>query len=264
MKKFGYSKVTSQVEQRLNNICISLENRNKLCRNGNEYQQGKATSTVEDQANEKLEQQKIVSDLQYIESKGNDNKTFDNVNLTATGNNEKSIDVKLINKEVIPEKLKELLEQIEGFSINYTGNEAELVKLAKHIKSESFKLAEFTVKSILTKQSNLKSMEKGLPTNIQSLMDEIENTKVNFPNRDRQVSHLENMINKGKFNIFEINAKKLIEQQHNLNITKNGYPKDIKSLLERMQTDEWPENEIDKIMYFIDRGQFKMALIEAK
>jgi len=264
VKQLGYSKVTSQVEQRLNSICISLENRNKLCRNGNEYQQGEASNTVEDQTNEKLMQQKIVSDLQYIESKDNGNETLDRVNLTATDNNEKTADVKLINKEVIPEKLKKSLEQIEGFSINYTGSEAELVKLTKHIKSENFKLAEFTVKSILTKQSNLKSMEEGLPANIQTLMDEIENSKVNFPNRDRQVNHLENMINKGKFNIFEINAKKLIEQQHNLNITTNGYPEDVKSLLERIQTDEWAEKEIDKVKYFIDRGQFKMALMTAK
>ena len=117
----------------------------------------------------------------------------------------------------LPAGLTELIRQVESSKVEYPDRTGDLRSMNSYIANGDFNMAAFKAKNIIKQQQNLIFAKKnGLPTELSELIQQVEATKVEYPDRTGDLRSMNSYIANGDFNMAAFKAKNIIKQQQNL------------------------------------------------
>ncbi|MCG6232255.1 hypothetical protein K6102_04250 [Vibrio furnissii] len=118
----------------------------------------------------------------------------------------------------IPLELQLLLGEIERGAVDYPKRARSMSTLQEYITNGNFDLAKYQANEIVERQHNLR---EGVPHVLQLLLGEIEKGAVDYPNRARAMSTLQEYIINGNFDLAKYQANEIIERQQNLHVSQD-------------------------------------------
>lgn len=117
----------------------------------------------------------------------------------------------------LPVDIENMLTTIESEAVDYPDRAFEMRYLKARLADGNFEYARITGARIISNQRNLRSSAAGnLPYDVKSMLETIEQEKVEYPSRNDDLRYVKLKIAQGDFEYAKLSGKKIIQQQRNL------------------------------------------------
>lgn len=168
----------------------------------------------------------------------------------------------------LPQDLQSLISRIKNEAIEYPDRDRAQNSMNNYISNGDLDMARHVAKDIVERQHNLHQLANELPQDLQSLISQIDDEVIEYPDRARALSSMNGYISNGDLDMARHVAKDIVERQHNLYQAANGLPQDLQSFISQIDDEaiEYPDRSraMNSLGNYICNGDFDMARHVAK
>ncbi len=182
---------------------------------------------------------------------------------------ERQCSVKELQVSGLPTYLQSLINQLTVEVISYPDRENNMRRLNEYISNGDMHKAEIMAKQIYERQCSVKELQvSGLPTYLQSLINQLTVEVISYPDRENNMRRLNEYISNGDMHKAEIMAKQIYERQCSVKeLQVSGLPTYLQSLINQLTVEviSYPdrENNMRRLNEYISNGDMHMAEIMA-
>jgi hypothetical protein len=177
--------------------------------------------------------------------------------------------LRLTKQDGLPNDIQHLLATIEKEAAAYPSRSDELKTLIRWLADGDYRLARSKAAGIINQQRNLRqAQEKGVPDDIQQLLDIIEKETIAYPSRSDELKTLNRWLADGDYRLARSKAAGIINQQRNLRLTKqDGLPDDIQQLIATIEKEAtaYPSRsgDLKTLIRWLADGDYRLARSKA-
>ncbi|WP_124528057.1 hypothetical protein [Pseudomonas sp. KBW05] len=165
----------------------------------------------------------------------------------------------------LPPELQRLIEQVSAGQIAYQGRDRDVTSLDGYLAEGNFSMAQFIAEKMIEQQRQFRYLQdRGLPEELQKLIEQVSAGQIAYQGRDRDVTSLNGYLAEGNFSMAQFIAEKMIEQQRQFRHLQDcGLPPELQRLIKQVNAEQIAyqgrDRDVTSLDGYLAEGNFSMA-----
>jgi len=151
--------------------------------------------------------------------------------------------------------------QVEANRVDYPDRARDLRSMYEYLAEGKFDMVVYKADNIIEQQRNLAA---GVPPDVASKMAQVQDERVEYPDRDRDVRTMNEYAAEGKYDMVVYKADNILEQQRSLS---GGMPADVAAKVAQVEAErvDYPDRarDVRSMHEYAAEGKFDMVVYKA-
>ncbi|MEE4677649.1 hypothetical protein V2K57_25425 [Pseudomonas alliivorans] len=215
-------------------------------------------------------------DAEQIDYRGRDDDAEQLENYLAAGNHSMAEFVagQMINQQQqyrhaqahgLPAPLQALIDQVNAEQIDYRGRDDDADQLENYLAAGNHSMAEFVASQMIIHQQQYRHAQaRGLPAQLQALIDQVDAEQIDYLGRDDDFEQLENYLAAGNHSMAEFVVGQMINhQQQYRHAQAHGLPAPLQALIDQVDAEQIDyrgrDDDAEQLENYLAAGNHSMA-----